>query len=391
MNFIFKNPTFSFELLRTLGYAPYGGSDISEVLSTGYQIKEGDFESWYTEWHRLADKVFLRARDFEKDGERLSASQNYFKASNYYRTAEFFLHGNLKDERILGSWSKSRDAFRKALSLSNKNFEIVSIPYENTGMPAYFYRVDEKARPTLIIHGGFDSTGEELYFQVVVDALARGYNCLTFEGPGQGGMIREKKIPFRPDWENVVGKVIDYLETREDVLHGKLVLMGMSFGGLLAPRAAAFDHRLAACIADDGLFSFRFEDAFKAHSDGNLDYVAIEKILTNLMKERVNVRWAIENGLFTFGAKSIEELFKKTRAYTLENVVEKIQCPVLVCAAENDLFFKGQPELLFKRLLSSKTLMKFGKAENAEEHCHMGALTYFNQKIFAWLNSVLHC
>ena len=45
-------------------------------------------------------------------------------------------------------------------------------------------------------------------------ALARGYNCLIFEGPGQGELIREQRIPFRPDWEKVVTPVVDFALTR---------------------------------------------------------------------------------------------------------------------------------------------------------------------------------
>jgi hypothetical protein len=45
---------------------------------------------------------------------------------------------------------------------------------------------NNKLKPTLIAHGGFDSTLEELYASAAAPALERGYNCLTFEGPGQG-------------------------------------------------------------------------------------------------------------------------------------------------------------------------------------------------------------
>ena len=59
-------------------------------------------------------------------------------------------------------------------------------------------------------HGGFDSTFEELYSSVQLPAFERGYNCLTFEGPGQGGVIREQEIPFRYGWEKVVTPVVNY-------------------------------------------------------------------------------------------------------------------------------------------------------------------------------------
>ena len=49
-------------------------------------------------------------------------------------------------------------------------------------------------KPILIVHGGFDSTLEELYTSAAAPALERGYNCFTFEGPGQGGVIRKKRF-----------------------------------------------------------------------------------------------------------------------------------------------------------------------------------------------------
>ena len=389
MKFIFDDSTFSYETLRTLSYAPYGGADVGEVLNTAYQIKPDDFESWYTQWHALADHVAAHGQQFEQQGQPLSASQNYLKASNYYRSAEFFLHGNPDDPRMLATWRKSRDSFQRGMMLSKQSCEVIAIPYENTTMPGYFYKVDEQPRPTMLVHGGYDSTGEELYFQVAVDALAHGYDVLTFEGPGQGAMIREQHLGFRPDWEVVVGAAIDYLQTRADVLTDKIVLMGISFGGLLAPRAAAFDHRLAGVVADDGVFSFSFADAFSARGHAVTDFTQVEDKLKQLMAHSSNVRWVIENGLFTFQAKSISELFAKTSDYTLAGIADRITCPVLVGEAANDGFFKGQPEKLYDALNAPKTLMKFGPEDGAEEHCQMGAINYYNQRVFAWVDEIL--
>ena len=98
-----------------------------------------------------------------------------------------------------------------------------------------------RPRPTLIVHGGFDSTLEELYTSTAAPALERGYNCLTFEGPGQGGVIRKQKIPFRHDWERVVTPVVDYALTRSEVIDPTCIaLMGISMGGYLAARAVCF-------------------------------------------------------------------------------------------------------------------------------------------------------
>jgi len=107
----------------------------------------------------------------------------------------------------------------------------------------------------LLAQTGFDGTIEELH-GIALAATARGWNCLTFEGPGQGRVLREQRLPFRPDWEKVVTPVVDYVLSRPDVDPRKIALVGLSFGGYLAPRAAAFEHRLAALVADGGVFDF---------------------------------------------------------------------------------------------------------------------------------------
>jgi alpha-beta hydrolase superfamily lysophospholipase len=87
--------------------------------------------------------------------------------------------------------------------------EPVLIPYQETALPGYLYRPDDspQPRPTLLVHGGYDSTGEELYLLVAAAAIQRGYNCLTFEVPGQGALIREQHLPFLGDWEKVVSRL----------------------------------------------------------------------------------------------------------------------------------------------------------------------------------------
>ncbi|MCM3702260.1 alpha/beta fold hydrolase [Paenibacillus macerans] len=394
MKIIFNDQTFSFELLRTMGYAAFGGADIGECLSTAYRIKEGNFESWYEEWLRTANRVHREADESSKNGNKISARDFYLRASNYYRTAEFFLHGNPEDKRILETWGLSRSTFRQALTLLNHHWEIVTIPYENTKLPGYLYLAGNRPGPVLIVHGGYDSTAEELYFQVVISALERGYHCLVFEGPGQGAVIREQQIPFRHDWEAVVTPVVDYLAKRPEVISDKIALMGISLGGYLAPRAAAYEHRLAACIANDGLFSFQvgaIAAGLGGKTGGEFDLSSPETkdFIASIMAQDTGIRWGIENGGFTFSAANLEELVHKTDPFTLEGVAEQIQCPVLVCEAEHDHAFAGQPERLYTALRGPKTYMKFTAEDSAEEHCHFGALKLANHRIFNWLDQVL--
>ena len=59
---------------------------------------------------------------------------------------------------------------------------------------------------------------------------------------------------FRPDWENLVGPVLDCASTLPGVDGERVALGGLSMGEPLAPHAAAFEHRLAAVMTVDGVY-----------------------------------------------------------------------------------------------------------------------------------------
>lgn len=395
MELVFKDAQYSFQTLRALGYAVSGGADVSEVFKTAYAIREGDDESWYREWMKTAEQREKAGDDFLAQGRKISARQEFFKASNYYRTAEFFLHTNPEDPRIVSVWRKGRDSFLKAAKLADQPIIPVEIPFEGTTLPGYLCLVDksETKRPLLIVHSGFDGTAEELYFETAYFAIKRGYNVLLFEGPGQGGVIRVKKLPFRPNWETVVTPVIDYAITLKEVDAGSIALMGISFGGYLAPRAAAFEKRIKACIANGGVYDFHMAARLTPEEEKSLDIQKgaeeINKIVYDKMKTNPSFRWVMANGMFTFHAKSPSEWLKMTRPYTMKDVAGQITCPMLIVDSEEDKDMPGQATKLFKALKSPKDFMLFTKEEGAEEHCQMGALLISNARILDWLDDIM--
>ena len=402
MKIVFQDPTFSLQLLRAIGETYYQGADIGECLSTVYRIKEGDFESWHQEWLKTAKRVQKYADDSFAAGHKVSAREAYLRASNYYRTAEFLLM-DPEDPRIQDTWGSSKECFGKAARLFSPPFEPVEIPYERSTLPGYFYRVDNNKnndsgrspRPTLILHGGFDSTLEELYTTAAAAALERGYNCLTFEGPGQGGVIRKQKIPFRYDWEKVVTPVVDYALSRpEEIDPKRIALMGMSMGGYLAARAVAFEHRIAACILNDGVFDGydAFASSFPkslltAIDNGNSEVV--NTFLNNLSESDPNIRFNMEHGMWTAGVNTPFELIQGSKNYTIKNIAQNIKCPTLVLEAEKDDSFPEQPKKVFDALTCPKKYILFTAEEGAEEHCQSGAPALSNQRIFDWLDETL--
>ena len=98
----------------------------------------------------------------------------------------------------------------------------------------------------MVVGNGFDAAHEDSYHYYCAAVLARGWNCITYEGPGQNTVRRTQDLGFIPEWEHVVHPVVDYaLSAKKNVVdQDRLVLVGNSFGGYLAARAAAFEPRL---------------------------------------------------------------------------------------------------------------------------------------------------
>lgn len=387
----FKDKGLDFEFRRALGYAISGGADINECFQTARRITEGDDESWYKEWKATADRVFKSGESSLLKGHTQSAVEAFLRASNYYRIAEFYLHGKPEDPRILQTWGKSRNAFLQAVPYMEHVIVPIKIPYEGTSLPGYFCRPDTKSKPrkTLILQTGFDGTGEELYFEVAFFALKRGYNVLIFEGPGQGGALREQKLYFRPDWQNVVTPVVDYADTLPWVDINKLAIMGISMGGYLVPKAAAYEHRLSALIANTGVYSLVDPKNVPPREELEKEAKAINEAIRDKMKKNASMRWSMNNGMFTFGKKSPAEFMQAYWNYTMEGAAQLIECPTLIVDNENDEFFTIQAKQLYDALQCPKTYLLFTNEDAAGNHCQMGALGISNMKILDWLDETL--
>ncbi|WP_028938557.1 alpha/beta hydrolase family protein [Pseudonocardia spinosispora] len=392
---------FWFETLRVFGHSSYGGSDFGEVVATASRITSGDYDSWHDAWLATAERVAAEAAGAATEGHPVSAKDGYLRASTYYRTAEFFLHDNPDDPRIAYAYRRAVDCFRAAVPEA----EPVEIPYEGTVLHGYFYRAEVaegERRPVVVMHSGFDGAAEEMHFGGALAAVQRGYHVLSFDGPGQPSAIHLNKLTFRPDWEYVVGPVIDHLLATEPTVDPeRIALLGVSLGGMLAPRAAAFEPRIAAVIALDGVydaarpvvsaFGDRDELYRRAHAerDDELDELLEQASLAN-----PTLRWAMGHGQFVMGASSKRAFVAAFLDYNLlDEVAEKIQCPTLVCAADDDLFFAGdsvasEPDLLFSHLTCSrKTLLRFTAEEGADAHCQVGAQRLACARIYDWLDA----
>jgi len=167
---------------------------------------------------------------------------------------------------------------------------------------------------------------------------------------------------MRPDWETVITPVVDYALTRGEIDAGKIALFGYSLGGYLVARAAAFEHRVAALILDDGIHDFHaaFSGSLPSFlgawvAEGRDD--AAIAVLTMLTAVSTSLRWGLRNGMWVFGAGSFADLIRRARDYTLDGIAHQILAPALIMDPENDQFLKGQPQLVKKALTSTPTTL----------------------------------
>ena len=390
----FRNPLFDGQLRRTIGHGSYDGAELGECLATASRVKDGDRESWYRGWMLLAERTFSAAESSAAHGHRESARRAFLRASNYYRTAYVFHLEAPLPSLVHDAYGRHRVAFRRATAEMIPSIEQVTIPFEDTTLPGYFCAADETRGPLIISVGGYDSTAEECFFWNGAAALAHGYHALIFDGPGQGELLIERSIHFRSDWEKVISAVIDLAVRRDNVDVSKIILIGESWGGYLAPRAAAYDHRVALCVLDPaqiGLFRVMLSRLpLPAGLKSQLPHgprwlVMLLRALMARMARQPTGGWALRRGMLTHGKASAWDYFVDAARYEQENIIGNISCPTLVCDAEND-DISAYSKTFFELLRCAKDYLRFASDEGAGEHCISGNRSLFHERVFDWLD-----
>jgi pimeloyl-ACP methyl ester carboxylesterase len=384
----FKSPIYHHQTLRVFNDIPAGGGDTGEILEAIRHIRSGDEQSWFTGWNAAGERALGLAHTAK---DRQSRGYALLRAHNYFRTAQFLLPPD--DPKRPAAFIKDNAAFYAGLDALNVKYEVLRAPYAGTSLKAVYYPGPEGSaqRPLIVFCGGFDSTLEELYFRLVEAAYKHGYSVLTYDGPGQGSALREQHLTFTYEWEKPTSAVVNAFLKR----HPKppqMIIVGMSMGGYLAPRAAAFDTRFDGVVAFDVFYDIK-EAVRETHffNPSMMSGTWLDKMVIFIIaKFDPDFRWTIANIAWTIGAKDPISLTHVFDHYTLDGVAGRIKGHVLILAGEHDRFVPlAQVQRMQQALVSAKsiTVKIYDQASGGAEHCQEGAIRLWQQDFFDWLST----
>ena len=404
----FANPALDFNARFALGAAGCACADVGEVVTAINAANQagGTIQSFVDAFGALADRTGAYASQARTAGQKVTAREAHLRASEYYAQALFFVLGTSAPSREADLFALGRGHWDAAVRLFGPEVVRVRIPYEKTTMPGWLLRPDTSgdARPTVIVNNGSDGQVVEAYAYGAAAAVERGWNALLFDGPGQGALLFEREIPFRPDWEAVVTPVVDWLRNRSDVDADRIALTGWSMGGELVARAAAFEPRLAAVVSDPGAVNIWLawpENLRTLAASGDATEVnrAWNEVVVPALTP--DEGFDIKKRGEIFGAEFLKEaregkvlsdfalLAQRIQEYDVLEVAPKVQVPMLVTDYELEQFYPGQARELYGLLTGPKDYVTFEVSQGAQYHCAPMAPQFRNEVVFDWLDDTV--
>jgi alpha-beta hydrolase superfamily lysophospholipase len=323
-------------------------------------------------------------RSFSSLAEEAEAEGRLENAAFYYRAAEFLTRPSNPDKMRL--YNRFIELFYRAFNEDNIGRK--EVPYKNGCLRAMTLSASSKpGKGTIVIHGGFDSLIEEFYCIWEYFAQA-GYEVIAFDGPGQGGALRQTGLTFEHDWEGPVKAVLDYFN-RPDV-----TLLGISMGGYWCLRAAAFEKRVKRVIVFPPVY-----DWMEGTNGFNQRLVNVMLKWDWLMNCSIRLKMksplmehVVNQTLFITGKKELADVvhwqMSMNKRHLRSDLVDQ---DVLLLAGEKDFF---QPVVLYQKQKKALTNARsvtgriFTEADGAAYHCGIGNMALPLKVMAEWLEQI---
>lgn len=366
---------------------PVGYHELHKTKIIDYQLNR---------WHsfgyaRLDDmrEAAARIRDLTdwkpemtRQAERALAEGRLMNGTFYYRAAEFFAHPDDPDKDAL---------YRRFLALfyeefaAGEPFERALIPFDGGYLPAMRLPAVGAPRGTVVIHGGFDSLIEEFY-SWATDFARRGYDVVLFEGPGQGGALRDHGLPMDYRWERPAAAVLDHFGLSD------VTWLGVSMGGWLCFRAAALEPRIGRVIASSVAYDYMKIPPPMVESFARwlLKHERIMDPMANMkMRLMPQENWGAVNLMYIMRQPTPYKASIAFLDFNAENLLsERVRQDVLILTGAEDHFIPMKIHRLqvdALRNARSVTERIFTRAEQAQNHCQVGNMGLALETMGAWL------
>lgn len=183
-------------------------------------------------------------------------------------------------------------------------------------------------------------------------------------------------------------------------LHDVTVL-GMSLGGYLATRAAAFEPRISRVIAFDVMYSF-FDCLLsrRPQAQGPIKMLlklkasgALNALARRMMAQDLLANWGIHHGMYVMGCQTPFQFFQKLERYSTRDISPRVTQDYLLLAGAQDHFI---PLTQFYQQARALTAVRsftgriFTAAEQAQSHCQVGHIGLALQVMQNWMDPLVH-
>ncbi|SET43349.1 Pimeloyl-ACP methyl ester carboxylesterase [Natronincola peptidivorans] len=364
-----RKQLYNYQLNRwySLGYLSY-----DDVKSAGEKIDK------FTDWKSV---MIENAEGKLKDNK-------FIEAAFFFRAAEFYTLQGQEDKELL--YDKFIDLFYSYMPLEGVYVE--EVPYRESFIHILkMSNKTENKKGTILIHIGFDSFIEEFYSLAWYFAI-HGYEVIAFDGPGQGKTLKKFNIPFDFEWEKPIKTILDYYEISE------AALLGISLGGYLCLRAAAFEPRIKWVISTGGAYDYYkippliarcLMDFFKKYMREGSNKAALKGIQKGGMEG-----WRNSNIMYITKIDVPMDAFEYAWQMNSKNMhANEIRQDVMVITGKDDhlIPFKLHAPLI-KSLTNAKSVtdIVFTKKNYASNHCSIGNIKLSLDTMINWLDSKIN-
>ena len=329
--------------------------------------------------------------------DRFESEGDADAAWRLYELAAFYLGADdPRKHRFIDAMSRSFDEAHRGLALTRH-----AVPYRGGQLTAMRWEADPVDRAqapvgtptTLVMMNGFDGYAEEI-IDFASHFPTRPFDIITFDGPGQGHTAAAG-MPLEPEWEHPTEAVLDYFGVTS------AAVLGVSFGGYLVMRAAAYCPRITRVIAFDMMY--RLLDGLTMPLPRPLRPIAeavvsrarpawlIDGLMGIAQRFSADLAWKLQQARHLTGQDKPSDVLRALGAYTMEPLDGQIHQPCLVMAGDADQYVPFERLDDVRRALrnaASLDVRAFHEATDPgmAQHCQVGDLDRAFAIMGGWLS-----